>query len=74
MQYYGLDWLAMTCGLTGVYLLGSRNKFGFLLFMIASLSWIATGVMMQSIPVMCGSAIFFILHLRGFLNWSKETK
>ena len=36
MQYYGNDWLATVCGLTGVYLLGNKSKIGFVLFMMAS--------------------------------------
>ena len=56
MQYYGIDWLATVCGLTGVFLLGNKNKYGFLIFMMASASW-----------VMIGSSIFFFMHFRGWL-------
>jgi Nicotinamide mononucleotide transporter len=71
MQYYGVDWLATVCGLTGVYLLGNKNKLGFVLFMIASLSWVTFGVLTGSVAVMIGSSIFFIMHLRGWINWSR---
>jgi hypothetical protein len=74
MQFYGIDWLATVCGLSGVYLLGSKNRFGFALFMLASLSWLAVGLLINSLAMSLGSAAFFALHLRGFLNWSKETK
>lgn len=71
MQYYGIDWLATVCGLTGVYLLGNKNKFGFILFMMASLSWATLGILTGSIAMSIGSFIFFCMHLRGWLNWSK---
>ena len=71
MQYYGVDWLAMVCGLTGVYLLGNKNKIGFLLFMAASLSWVTFGVLTRSLPIVLGSSIFFFMHLRDFINWTK---
>jgi hypothetical protein len=71
MQYYGVDWLATACGLTGVYLLGNKNKLGFILFMIASLSWVTFGILTGSVAVIIGSSIFFIMHLRGWVNWSK---
>ena len=74
MQYYGIDWLAMVCGLTGVYLLGNKNKIGFLLFMGASLSWVTFGVLTGSFPIVIGSSIFFFMHLRGFNNWTREAK
>lgn len=71
MQYYGIDWLATVCGLTGVYLLGNKNKFGFLAFMLASLSWITFGILTNSVAVIIGSSIFFLMHLRGWLSWRK---
>ncbi len=74
MQFYGIDWLATVCGLTGVYLLGNKNKNGFLVYMMASLSWIAVGVLIGSFALIIGSSIFFILHLRGWLSWSRSSR
>lgn len=74
MQYYGIDWLATVCGLTGVYLIGSKNRYGFLVMMAASLSWLTVGVLIGSLPLMVGSAVFFCLHVRGWMNWKKEAK
>lgn len=74
LQFYGVDWLATICGLLGVYLLGNKNKFGFALFMTASLSWITFGIMTGSVAVILGSSIFFVMHLRGFWRWTKEAK
>lgn len=71
MQYYGIDWLATVCGLTGVYLLGNKNKYGFISFMAASLSWLTFGILTGSIAMSIGSFIFFCLHLRGWLNWNR---
>ncbi len=73
MQFYGIDWLATVCGLTGVYLLGNKNKNGFLVFMMASLSWIVVGIFISSYAIIIGSSIFFIMHLRGWFNWSKKS-
>lgn len=71
LQFYGVDWLATSCGLLGVYLLGSKNKLGFILFMLASLSWVTFGILTGSVAVIIGSSIFFFMHLRGFLKWSR---
>jgi hypothetical protein len=74
MQYYGIDWLATICGLAGVYLLGNKNKYGFALFMAASLSWMTFGILTGSIAMIIGSTIFFIMHFRGFINWSRNSQ
>lgn len=74
MQYYGIDWLATACGLTGVFLLGNKNKYGFLIFMMASASWVTFGVIVASWAVVLGSSIFFIMHLRGFIKWRRDER
>ena len=73
MQYYGIDWLATIAGLTGVYLIGSKNRFGFLVMMVASTSWLTVGVLIASLPLVLGSIVFFCLHLRGWINWRRQT-
>lgn len=70
-EYYGIDWLATCCGLLGVYLLGNKNKIGFTLFMVASASWVTFGFLTHSIAVIIGSSIFFFMHLRGFIRWTR---
>lgn len=74
LQYYGIDWLATACGLLGVYLLGNKNKIGFVLFMVASMSWITFGVLTGSVAVIIGSTIFLMMHLRGLLKWNREAR
>lgn len=72
LQYYGIDWFATVCGLMAVALLGNKNKFGFLIFMMASLSWVTFGLIVGSYAVVTGSSIFFVMHLRGFLKWRRD--
>ncbi len=74
MQFYGIDWIATICGLAGVYLIGSRNRFGFLVMMGASASWFSVGVIINSLPLMLGSIVFFCLHVRGWINWRKQNE
>ncbi len=71
MQLWGIDWLATVCGLTGVYLIGSKKKVGFLIMMVASLSWLTVGFMINSLALILGSAVFFSLHVRGWLKWHR---
>ena len=72
MQYFGIDWLATVCGLTGVYLIGSKNRYGFLVMMMASLSWMTVGFLIDSLALIAGRAVFFGLHVRGWINWRKR--
>jgi nicotinamide riboside transporter PnuC len=72
MQFYGVDWVATVCGLTGVYLIGSKNRLGFIVMMLASLSWLIVGFMIGSWALILGSMVFFSLHVRGFLKWRRS--
>jgi len=72
LQYYGIDWFATACGLTAVALLGNKNKIGFLVFMMASVSWVTFGLIVGSYAIVTGSSIFFIMHLRGFVKWRRD--
>ena len=71
-QYYGIDWFATACGLMAVALLSNKNKFGFLIFMMASVSWITFGLYVGSYAIVTGSSIFFVMHFRGFLKWRRD--
>lgn len=72
LQYYGIDWFATACGLAAVFLLGNKNKFGFLVFMMASISWITFGLYVGSYAIVTGSSIFLVMHFRGFLKWRRD--
>jgi hypothetical protein len=72
LQFYGIDWFATACGLGAVFLLSNKNKYGFLIFMMASVSWITFGLYVASYAIVTGSSIFFIMHLRGFLKWRRD--
>ena len=74
LQFYGIDWLATACGLAGVFLLGNKNRWGFLIFMVASASWVTFGFITGSFAVILGSSTFFFMHLRGWLRWRRDDK
>ena len=74
MDFYGIDWLATIAGLTGVYLIGSKNRYGFLVMMLASLSWMTVGFLIGSLALILGSTVFFGLHVRGWINWRRDAR
>jgi uncharacterized protein (DUF58 family) len=72
MQLYGLDWAAMVLSLIALYLLGNKNRFGFVSFMAANVSWIAVGSMLSNQAIIIGNLVFFASNLRGYVNWSAQ--
>ena len=73
MQYYGFDWLATVFNLAGVFLLGSKSRYGFAFCLLGSCGWLVVGFLINSFPLICGSSIFVVLHARGLINWRKKS-
>jgi len=72
--HYGVDWLAMALSLYAAYLLGNKQKIGFVIFAISNLIWILLGVFfMASYGMAIGTIAFFLVNVRGFLQWNKVT-
>ena len=72
MTYYGLDWVAMASSLLAVYLLGQKNRLGFVSFWVSNAIWIAVGVLAGSWGIAVGNVVFLGLNVRGFSRWSAE--
>jgi len=72
-NYYGLDWAAMLLSVLAVWMLGNKNKFGFIVFIIANATWIALGAtLMESYGIVLGNVFFLITNSRGFINWNRQ--
>ncbi len=73
LKYYALDWLAMASSLLAVYLIGNKNRIGFISYILANALWIYLGVFkMQSFGISIGNIFFLIMNLRGYLKWKKS--
>ncbi len=73
LKYYGLDWAAMLLSVMAMVLLGNKVKWGFILFMLANITWILLGsLLLNSYAIVLGNVIFLITNTRGFLKWNAE--
>jgi hypothetical protein len=71
-RYLGFDLVSAGCGLAGLYLLGNRNRYGFLLCFVASAFGIVFGALAQSVPLLLLHVILLFVNLRGFLRWKAQ--
>ena len=72
LKYQGIDWLAMTLTFLTLYYLGEKKRFGFIFGILASISWLAFGVLVDSIANIVANLIFTGLNLRCYVNWKKQ--
>ncbi|AQQ66536.1 hypothetical protein Mag101_01910 [Microbulbifer agarilyticus] len=74
-EYYLVDWLGMGLSLISVYLLGNRNKWGFLLFALSNVIFIFLGLTwMNSVGMAVGNVAFMLINIRGYLHWDKNNR
>lgn len=74
LRFYGIDWVAMTLSLYAVYLLGNRNKWGFVSFIISNALWVYVGYLTGSYAIAIGNFVFLLMNSRGYLKWVREAR
>ena len=67
--YYGLDWLALACGMTGMYLITQHSRWGFVLSALGCLSGVVVAVMSLQIAYVVYNSILVFMMIRGFTAW-----
>lgn len=73
-NYYGVDWIAMIMTFFSIYLLGKKNKYGFIFGLIANASWLAFGIIVQSLGNITANLVFTYLNIKGFRNWRNSER
>ena len=72
LKYHGIDWIAMIMTFLALYYLGEKRRFGFIFGILASISWLTFGVLVDSIANIIANVIFIVLNLRGYVNWKEQ--
>lgn len=70
-EYYGVDWLAMGLTFLAIWLIGNKNRNGFVIHIVGNLCWISMGFMAGSLATMVANAAFIAVNARAILLWSK---
>jgi len=71
-QYYGIDWLVTLTVFAGIFLLGDKKKFGFIIGMVSATFAFIFILQIGSIANGMTSIVLFVLYLRGFMKWKKS--
>jgi hypothetical protein len=70
-----MDYLAALIAITAAYVVGNKNRWGFLMFVVAEVCWIlyvvltksAYGILICAVPAL-------VVNARNFVKWSLEEK
>jgi len=72
-RYWFLDWIGMALGLLALWMLGNRDRRGFVAFMISNAIWIGLGFWIGSLAMIVGNAVILVVNLRGWTRWTRES-
>ena len=72
-QFYYLDWLTMILNLYSYYLIGNKNKFGFILGFIGCIIGILLfSILSFSVPMIIMYLCFGYLNIKNYIKWKKK--
>ncbi len=69
-NFYGLDWGVMLLNLYSYYLIGNKNKFGFILGVVGCILGLVMFTLISfSLPMTIMYVCFAILNLINYIKW-----
>jgi len=71
--YYGLDWVAATLMLVGLWMVASKKRNGFLVTVIASIVGAGVSLMALQYGFFLSNTAMVFVALRGYLLWKKDS-
>jgi hypothetical protein len=70
-KFYGIDILAMILTFTGIYLIGNKKRYGFIIALLGNIIWVSLGVWVQSIGLIFANFVIVILYVINYLKWKE---
>lgn len=67
-----LDWIAASFALIGVYMLGNKNKYGFLVCICSGITWCIVAAITGVYGLFLEVLPLFILNVWNFFKWKKD--
>ncbi len=71
-KFYGIDILAMLITFTGIYLIGNKKRYGFMVASIGNLIWVTLGFWVQSIGLMFANIVIILIYIRNYIKWNNN--
>lgn len=70
--YYGLDWLAFISGLSGMYLITRKSRWGFILSAICCMCGFAVAFIGHQFGFLPYNFLLMLIMVKGFFKWGRE--
>jgi hypothetical protein len=70
MQYW--SWLLVAIGVTGIFFVGRKTIWGWLILCVNECLWIVYAVMTDQYGFIVGAIIYGIVYVKSFLHWRQD--
>ena len=67
-----MDIIACILEIIGAWMVGNRNRYGFVVFMLGNICWLLSGYDSKLIGLIVVSIVFFGINVRNFKKWSRD--
>ncbi|MCW1930078.1 MAG: PnuC protein [Candidatus Kerfeldbacteria bacterium] len=72
-KYYGLDLLAMGLSFLGIYTIGNKQRYGFVIALCGNILWLTLGIITRSVGLIFANAVIAALYVRAYMRWQKTS-
>ena len=72
--YYGLDWLAMACGLFGTYLISRKSKWAFVVWIMAAACGLTVALISHQFGFLAYNAVVIVMYYRSLVLWMRDER
>ena len=70
MQYW--SWILVAIGVTGIFFVGRKTIWGWLILCVNECLWIVYAVMTDQYGFIVGAIIYGIVYVKSFLHWRQD--
>ena len=67
-----MDKIACIFEIAGAIMVGNRNKYGFVVFMVGNCFWLLTGMRNSLVGLVTVSVVFFVINIRNYRKWGHK--
>jgi len=67
-----LDWIAAILTLAGVYIIGCKNRWGFIICIFSGIVWCVVAIEAKLYGIILGYAPLIVINVINFIKWGKK--
>ena len=72
LQFYGIDIIATVFVVIAYWMIGNKNKWGYIFSLASCLLWLGIGVYLSMWMLVVMNIFISCFVIRGFIKWTKE--